>query len=72
MRQAFGLQRRFRGDEPRALPWAGIMQAYGLILVPLLGSEACQTLVVLDWNFRAAASESDHWEVLESALSPCA
>src|SRR6516225_8462407 len=27
MKQAFGLRRRFGGDEPRAAPWAGIKQA---------------------------------------------
>ena len=30
MKQAFGLRRRFGGDEPRAMPWAGIKQAFGL------------------------------------------
>jgi len=30
MKQAFGLQNKLRGDEPRALPWAGMIQAFGL------------------------------------------
>jgi hypothetical protein len=30
MKQAFGLRRRFGANEPRAAPWAGIKQAFGL------------------------------------------
>jgi hypothetical protein len=31
MMQAFSLQREFAIDKPRALPWAGMKQAVGLI-----------------------------------------
>jgi hypothetical protein len=31
MRQAVGLQFNFAGYEPRALPWAGMSDAFGVI-----------------------------------------